>query len=105
MKYDYTKIEDYCNQMNIVNIDIKKQFDIIENELKQVQSNWTGNASDYYMKQIKNFSLKLDDFYSDLNACVAFLQKCSDSYANLDKKIIGEMNDIIAQSTIFSQTL
>lgn len=102
MKYDYKKIENCCNQMRNINIDMKKQFDIIQNSFKQVNNNWTGKASEYYLNEIRDFSSEMEDFYRELNACVAFLQKCSDSYESLDKKFKQEIDDIVNGSKIFN---
>lgn len=102
MKYDYTKIEDYCNQMNNINIDMKKQFDLIQSTIDNISSSWTGSAQEYYLKQTKMISSEFDDFCKELNACIAFLKKCSDSYEQLDKRIKQDINDILKESKIFN---
>lgn len=102
MKYDYGKIEDYCNQINNINIDMKKQFDLILSIINNVDSSWTGKASEYYINQAKLFSGKFDDFYRELNACTLYLKKCSDSYNQLDKKVKQEINEILSESKIFN---
>lgn len=101
MKYDYSKIEDYSMQINKIKIDMQKQIDIIRDIISQVGANWVGSASDYYVKESSNYFSNIDEFIKELDACIAYLRKCSDSYENLDRKVKQDIDNIISESKIF----
>ena len=85
MKYDYTKIENYCNEIEKISIDMQKQLDEIKSIINTVGSNWTGEASDNYLSKFNKISLNFDDFYNELNACKSFLLKSSDRIFNIHR--------------------
>lgn len=101
MKYEYTKIEDYCNQLKSINLDMRKQLDSIENIINTTDSSWTGNAADFFIEKAKKLTYNFDEFYKELNSCILYMQKCSDEYDKLDKKVQDEIMEELKSSKFF----
>ena len=101
MKYSYSKIENLCSQIQEIGSDIRKNFDSIQNSINTINSSWTGDAADYYVKQIKKLSFNFEEFTRELNASVLFLEKSSEEYSKLDKNIQNEITEKLKMSKFF----
>ena len=102
MKFSYAKIEDYCSQMKALNTDMKKQFDSIKDNIKSVNSNWTGKASDNYIQKVSKVSTDFNEFTRELDNAINYLIKCSDKYEKLEKDIQAEINESLGNSNFFN---
>lgn len=101
MKYEYSKIENYCLELEKIGSDIQKQLDEISSIFSTIDHIWTGEAAENFEKKVSKISMNFDDFYDELRACNSFLMKSSDSYEGLDVHLQQELNDIISTSNIF----
>lgn len=102
MKFSYSKVEELCNQLKSINVDMQKRLDEIKNQISTVNSNWTGIAAEFYLEKSKRLTDKFAEFFNELNACTLYMQKCSDNYETLEKQIQQQINDELKNSKIFN---
>ena len=102
MKYSYSKVEELCSQMESINIDMKKRLEAIESAISTVGSNWTGEAANFYLKNSKKLTSNFEEFFTELKACVLYMQKCSDNYEKLEKDIQNQITEALQTSKIFN---
>lgn len=101
MKFSYEKVENYAQELNSINNNMSKELDTIKSCINSVNSSWSGQASENYIKKMTSLSNVFDDFSRELRACVLYLQKCSDSYEHLERNIQQEIQDGLISSEIF----
>lgn len=101
MKYDYSKIAEYCIELKKINNNMKKYLGNVKKEIKTVNSNWTGSAADKYISKINKLSLEFTKFSKELELCVLYLQKCSSNYEKVDKEIKKNISKTLATSKFF----
>lgn len=102
MKFDYGKVADYALQIESIRNIMLRQVDDVRDIISNLNSNWSGVASDNYIKQARMYFDNLTEFVDELNACIAFLRKSSDEYEKLDKNVQQELSNIISKSRIFN---
>lgn len=99
MKLEYDKVAELCLQMNSINTNMKTCLDNIKNALNSSSNNWSGKASESFLKNITDLSSTFDEFSEELNACILYMKKCSSNYEQVDEQVI---NGILSQSKFFS---
>lgn len=101
MKFSYEKVSGYVQELNSINNNMSKELDNIKSCINSVGSNWTGEASDNYVNKMMKLSNIFDDFSKELNACVLYLQKCSEEYESLESNIKQQIQNGLIESKIF----
>lgn len=99
MKLDYSKVAELCLQMNSINQNMKTYLDNIKSALNSSGNNWSGKASENFLKNITDLSGTFDEFSKELDACILYMKKCSLNYESVDEQVI---NGILSQSKFFS---
>lgn len=93
MKFSYTQIESYCNELHNVANRMKEILDNVDTSCTSVTNNglWEGNASNHYYSKAKKLISNFEEVYREMEMSVLYLAKCSEGYQAIDKNIVGEI--------------
>ena len=95
MKFSYSDIKAYCDELHSIAKNIKKTTEQIQNACNALSKNgdWEGNSADNYKAKLKNISSNFDDIYKEIEMAILYLANVSDGYEALDKNIMSEICD------------
>lgn len=101
MEFDYSKVADYCSEINSISKNMQRYLDNIKKSIKSVNSNWSGSAANKFMSKSSKLSLEFEKYQTELNACILFMKKSSSNYKNVDKNIKKVIDGALSSSTFF----
>lgn len=97
----YPQVESYCNEMHHKGQQLRAKFDDI-NVIANILINkeyWSSPAAEIYGKELKNVVSKFDQIHKELENCIVYLAKVSDTYQNLDKNLVNGILSILGTTT------
>ena len=93
MLISYSNITDCCNDIKIVNQNIKSEIDAIRNEKNKVANGtiWSSPASSYYATKLNNILTSFDSAYTSLNNYVTLMNQSVANYESIDKQVAQQV--------------
>lgn len=91
MKISYNQVESYCNELHSIAKSMKDSLQYINSIGNSVKGYWSGEASDYFSKQLNALTKNFDEVFCELENSILFMAKCSEGYQVLDDKISQEI--------------
>ena len=93
----YPKVESYCNEIHHLGQQLKSKFDDVNGVATTLinKEHWVSPASETYGKELKNVVSQFDRIHKELENCVLYMAKVSDSYQKLDKNLINGIFSIL----------
>ena len=73
MEINNEKLEEIYTTMQEINNNNKKNFDDLKSMTASISQNWTGEASEYFIKKYTSVTNMFDEFYDTLNKRIAYL--------------------------------
>lgn len=93
MKFSYTKIEEYCNEMHQIAMNMKNILEEIDQNTANIfkDGSWEGIAASYYFDKFSNVSKRFDEVYNEVENSILFLAQTAEGYGSIDKKVIVQI--------------
>ena len=94
MRMNYSKVEEYQQDLSNISQNIKNIFYDIEEDIKKINKgeNWDGPASNTYIGRIKQLSTNFISVYNELDSLTTYLNSCVNRYKALDSKVKADVN-------------
>lgn len=93
MLVSYSNITECCNDIKIVNQNIKSDIDSIRNEKNKVANGsiWSSSASSNYATKLNNILTSFDKAYTSLNNYITLMNQSVSNYENIDKQVAQQV--------------
>lgn len=93
MKFSYSDIKGYCDELHSIAKNIKNTTEKIENACNSLSKSgdWEGVSFDNYNSKLNNIVSSFDDIYKEIEMAILYMANVSDGYEALDKSIMTEI--------------
>lgn len=93
MKFSYSDIKNYCDELHNIAKNIKATMDKIEDvsESLSKSGDWDGESFNNYKAKLKKVILNFEDIYKEIEMAILYLAYVSDGYEALEKSLASEI--------------
>ena len=91
MNISFDNFRDLSNEMNVVIEKIKNNFDNVQNAYKTLtgSGNWNSQSAEQFNSNVNELANNLNASYTELKACIQYLNAIDMRYKNLENQIIA----------------
>lgn len=93
MKFNYTAVESYCEDLNGILNRMENIYEDCQNQINSIKNRdlWTGVAADSFVNKSKNTMEIYNTMLNNLKNIIEYIRLCADNYEKTEKKIIEEI--------------
>lgn len=93
MKFSYSDIKGYCDELHSIAKNIKSSTEKIESACNSLSKNsdWEGTSADNYSSKLKNLTNNFGDIYKEIEMAILYMANVSDGYEALEKNLASEI--------------